>query len=83
MPVGRGADAVAPALRGRGGIVADFHFVDDYVRLIAALKEQYPLDEAMSRAVGGAYEQFGGIEADMLEHYGLQEGHGVLDFGCG
>lgn len=63
--------------------MAEFHFVDDYVRLVAALKAQHPIDEAMSLAVGGGYEQFGAIEADILEHYGLRDGEGVLDFGCG
>lgn len=63
--------------------MADFHFVEDYVRLVASLKERLPIDEAMSRAVGGGYERFGGIEADILDHYGLREGDGVLDFGCG
>lgn len=59
------------------------YFAQDYDRLVAALKAQHPVDEAMSKAVGGAYEEFGRIECRILEEMGLQDGMSVLDFGCG
>ena len=32
------------------------HFVEDYRELVRSLIAHYPLDEAMSRAVGGDFE---------------------------
>jgi hypothetical protein len=34
--------------------MAESHFVEDYERLVAQLIEKYPIDEAMSLAVGCA-----------------------------
>jgi SAM-dependent methyltransferase len=59
------------------------HFVDAYERLVAHLLIAKPLDEAMSLAVGGSYERFGEIEADILHFFGLQDGMSVVDLGCG
>jgi ubiquinone/menaquinone biosynthesis C-methylase UbiE len=63
--------------------VAQFHFVEDYENLVRQLMAQYPLDEAMSRAVGGDYERVGTIAADILTHAGAKDGIEFLDFGCG
>jgi ubiquinone/menaquinone biosynthesis C-methylase UbiE len=63
--------------------VAQFHFVEDYERLVAKLIETYPIDEAMSMAVGGAYLPMGEIEADVMQWAGLKEGMAVFDLGCG
>jgi ubiquinone/menaquinone biosynthesis C-methylase UbiE len=63
--------------------MAKFHFVRDYERLVWRLRLKYPLDEAMSRAVGGNYEQVGLQEAEVVEHAGLRNGHALLDLGCG
>jgi ubiquinone/menaquinone biosynthesis C-methylase UbiE len=41
------------------------------------------MDEAMSIAIGGRYEEFGPICADALIQSGLSSGMSVLDFGCG
>jgi ubiquinone/menaquinone biosynthesis C-methylase UbiE len=60
-----------------------FHFVDDYRQLVADLIAQYPLAEAMSRAVGGSYDALGEVEKQLLLHYGLQPEHVVVDVGCG
>jgi ubiquinone/menaquinone biosynthesis C-methylase UbiE len=60
-----------------------FHFVDDYRDLVRQLMNELPIDEAMSRAVGGSYEAFGEIEKQALVHYGLQPDHTVVDIGCG
>lgn len=62
--------------------MAQFHFVEDYLRLVRNLMAAHPLDEAMSRAVGGEYETFGEIEADPLQHLGLADGMLLVDFGC-
>ncbi len=59
------------------------HFVEDYERLVAALMVAEPLDEAMSRAVGGQYEGIGRIELDILRHAGLRSGMFLIDIGCG
>ena len=63
--------------------MAQFHFVEDYERYVAALVEAYPIDEAKSLAVGGSYDQFGRIQADILHHFGLKDGHRLFDMGCG
>lgn len=60
------------------------YFVRDYERLVRRLKWKYSTDEAMSRAVGGGgYEQMGQIEAAIVGHAGLRDGHALLDLGCG
>lgn len=60
-----------------------FHFVDDYEKLVKNLVKAYPLDEAMSRAVGGQYEKYGQIEAALLNRVGLVSGMRLVDLGCG
>jgi ubiquinone/menaquinone biosynthesis C-methylase UbiE len=60
-----------------------FHFVDDYRKLVADLIAQYPLAEAMSRAVGGSFDALGEIEKQLLIGYGLRPEHVVADVGCG
>jgi SAM-dependent methyltransferase len=59
------------------------HFVRDYEKLVKRLKKVRPLDEAMAVAVGGSYELFGQIEANLLRQLGLADGMRLLDFGCG
>ncbi len=61
----------------------DSHFVRDYRRLVRRLKADYPIDEAMSLAVGGSYAETGGKLADIMQRAGLQSGHRLLDLGCG
>ncbi len=64
--------------------MAQFHFVEDYVKHVAALKAAYPLDEAMAKAVGGAdYHKAGQTERDILFAAGLRPGMSVFDLGCG
>lgn len=64
--------------------MAQFHFVEDYEKLIAHLVATYPIDEAMARAVGGGdYGIFGRMEADILKAAGLADGMRVVDLGCG
>ena len=63
--------------------MAEFHFVADYERLVAELVATRPIDEAMAVAVGGDYERTGTIEAAVLRHAGLRNGHSLIDFGCG
>jgi predicted TPR repeat methyltransferase len=63
--------------------LAEFHFVEDYERLVQSLIDTYPLDEAMARAVGGAYEAVGQIERDVLRFAGLRDGMSLVDLGCG
>ncbi|MDV6344258.1 class I SAM-dependent methyltransferase [Nitrosomonas sp. Is37] len=60
-----------------------FHFVEDYRNLVRNLMEQYPLDEAMSRAIGGNFVAWGQIEKQLLIHYGLLPDHTLIDVGCG
>ena len=62
---------------------AKFHFIDDYRQLVRALMAQYPLDEAMSRAVGGSFDALGEIEKELLKSLGLRPEHTLVDVGCG
>jgi len=59
------------------------HFVEQYREHIRNLIASYPLDRAMSLAIGGQYEAFGQLERDMLIFLGLQPDHYLVDIGCG
>lgn len=59
------------------------HFVRDYERHVHGLMAAYPLDEAMSLAVGGSYEETGVTQKQLLQYAGLQDGMSVIDLGCG
>jgi SAM-dependent methyltransferase len=64
--------------------MAQFHFVEDYEKLVAGLMAAHPIDEAMTRAVGGGdYGIFGHIEFEILKAAGLKDGMRVVDLGCG
>jgi SAM-dependent methyltransferase len=63
--------------------VAQFHFVEDYERLVADLLAVHPRDEAMAMAVGGSFEQVGRKEVEILAERGVRDGVSVLDLGCG
>jgi len=63
--------------------MAQFHFVEEYEMLVAQLIEKYPIDEAMSLAVGGFNQKIGPIEADILRYAGLTDGMSLIDLGCG
>ena len=45
------------------------HFVEDYERHVAELMASHPPDEAMSLAVGGQYDEYGRLMADILLDY--------------
>jgi SAM-dependent methyltransferase len=60
-----------------------FHFVDDYERHVDQLIRNHPLSEAMSLAVGGYYEEFSVILAELLVQNGLRDGMTLVDLGCG
>src|SRR5262249_6616490 len=55
----------------RTGSGADYHFVRDYERLVTKMLVRYPVDEAMSRAVGGDFERVGAVQCAVLRHAGL------------
>lgn len=63
--------------------MAKFHFVEDYEAHVRNLKKRYPIDEAISLAVGGGYETIGAVAADIVVGAGLKSGMSALDFGCG
>jgi SAM-dependent methyltransferase len=63
--------------------MADFHFVEDYEKHVALLIAEHPLDKAMELAVGGAFDQVGHTEFNILKHAGLKSGMSVFDLGCG
>ncbi|RWP87589.1 MAG: class I SAM-dependent methyltransferase [Mesorhizobium sp.] len=63
--------------------MAEFHFVEDYEKHVARLIRDHPIDEAMSLAVGGAYDIIGRIEAEALVKNGLRDGMRLADIGCG
>jgi SAM-dependent methyltransferase len=59
------------------------HFVHDYQTFVRHLIATHPIDDAMSMAVGGAYDTIGGIEVAILRACGLRETHALIDLGCG
>lgn len=63
--------------------MAEFHFVEDYEKLVDRLVAEHPLDDAMAMAVGGAYDHIGQIEVDILRCAGLRGGMSLIDMGCG
>lgn len=63
--------------------MAQFHYVDDYEKLVTNLIATYPLEEAMSIAVGGRYEEIGLILSEVLVQNGLVNGMKLIDLGCG
>jgi ubiquinone/menaquinone biosynthesis C-methylase UbiE len=63
--------------------MAQFHFVEDYQKLVDHLVATKPIDEAMSSAVGGAYHEVGAIERDLVRWAGLKDGMTLVDLGCG
>ena len=63
--------------------MAQFHFVEDYERVVADLMARHPIDEAMALAVGGDYERNGLIERAVVAHAGLRDGDRLIDLGCG
>ncbi|TCK42718.1 methyltransferase family protein [Paraburkholderia sp. BL8N3] len=64
--------------------MAQFHFVEDYVKQVAAFKAAYPIDEAMALSVGAAdYNAVGKTELNILKAAGLKSGMSVFDLGCG
>jgi SAM-dependent methyltransferase len=76
---------LAQWLRGQRASAAgaEYHFVREYERMLTKALALYPIDEAMSRAVGGDFEHFGAVECAVLRHAGLRDGMRLLDFGCG
>jgi ubiquinone/menaquinone biosynthesis C-methylase UbiE len=63
--------------------MAEFHFVEDYERLVKKLIETMPMDQAMERAVGGTFEPMGIVEKNVLKYAGLRDGMSLVDLGCG
>ena len=54
-----------------------------YTGFVKRVINTLPLDEAMSQAVGGAYDIIGPIELALLRHAGLLAQQHVIDVGCG
>ena len=63
--------------------MTQFHFVEDYEKLVAELVATLPLDEALARAVGGDYQRTGQIQCAALRYLGLRDGQSLIDLGCG
>lgn len=63
--------------------MATYHFIEEYEQHVAQLMKNYPIDEAMSLAVGGNYEIAGSIERELLRYLGLSDGATIIDLGCG
>lgn len=58
-------------------------FMDTYRKQTAELLRSHDQKEAMSRAVGGAFEAIGQLEVALLRQHGLQPDHTLIDVGCG
>jgi SAM-dependent methyltransferase len=64
--------------------MAQFHFVEDYEKLVSHMIATHPIDEAMRLVVGGGpYEIFGQMETEILRAAGLGNGMRLVDLGCG
>jgi SAM-dependent methyltransferase len=61
------------------------HYVQSYNDMVAEMRATLPLDEAMSRAVGGdsSYEKAGDGLSTALIGAGLSSGQTLIDVGCG
>lgn len=59
------------------------HFANDYGMHVRGLMASHPIDEAMSLAVGGSYDEVGREEVAILRKFGLSEGMAIIDLGCG
>jgi ubiquinone/menaquinone biosynthesis C-methylase UbiE len=59
------------------------HFVEDYERHVAELIASHPMEEAMSLAVGGQYDEFGRLLTDILVGLGVRGDMSLIDLGCG
>ncbi len=59
------------------------HYVHDYENFVDMLLANFPKDEAMSHAVGGAYEETGRKESAILKYAGLRPHMSLVDVGCG
>jgi len=60
------------------------HFVREYRALVKSLIEKYPLDEAMSLAVGGGdYDRIGMILTGIIKACGISGDEHFVDLGCG
>jgi ubiquinone/menaquinone biosynthesis C-methylase UbiE len=71
------------AVKRSASSMPQVHFVEDYERHVVELMASHPLDEAMSLAVGGKYDEIGGLTADILEGLRLRDGMSLVDLGCG
>ncbi|MBL6453989.1 class I SAM-dependent methyltransferase [Belnapia sp. T6] len=58
-------------------------YVQSYAEMVRAYLAAYPEDEAVARAVGGAFEHFGILEHSLLRQFGLKDDSRVVDVGCG
>ena len=63
--------------------MAEFHFVEDYRQIVRRLLATHDIDEAMSLAVGGDWENMGKNLSRFAQSLGLKPDMKVLDFGCG
>jgi SAM-dependent methyltransferase len=59
------------------------HFVRDYQAHVRHLIASHPIDEAMSLAVGGKYDEVGCTEVEILRGAGIKGTHSLIDLGCG
>ena len=58
-------------------------FKESYNQQTRDLIEAHGTEKAMSAAVGGHFEAVGQLEYALLQQYGLERNHCVIDIGCG
>lgn len=59
------------------------HYVLDYRKHVRNLIASHPIDEAMSLAVGGHYDEIGQIAAEIIIQCGASNTSSIIDLGCG
>lgn len=59
------------------------HYVRDYRKHVRNLIANHPLDEAMSLAVGGHFDEIGNIVAEIVMRCGATNSSSIIDLGCG
>lgn len=66
-----------------GTVARHVHPVRDYKRTVRRLLKNHDREAAVSRAVGGLYEEIGLAQVNLLRGVGLRDHHFLVDVGCG
>lgn len=80
---GRTSDADADADAVLSSISLMEYLNGCYREHVAGLVASFPVDQAMSLAIGGDWDAIGALEVGVLRLAGFRDEHDLLDIGCG